>query len=647
MEPISSLDDPLDELDPEQPQEEDSGRRGNPRLIWLGAVAILAIVGLWLRLYQLQIVHGTDYRDQADNNRFREITIPAPRGVIYDRQHVVLARNRPSYSVGIVPADLPDATQRAAVLKRLAEILNVKPSDLSLTDVQSAASEFTFQTLQSNIPENLAFAVEERHRDLPGVQIRLLPIRDYPFGSAAAPILGYVGRISEAEYSRLKDDTIHRYSAEDFIGQVGIERTFESQLRGSPGQEQMEVDATGREVRSLHVTSPGPGQNLTLTVDSGLEQYVSEILSAGIDRYQTASVVALDPRDGQVLALVHQPGYDNNLFSGGISGADYQKLLQDPRHPLLDGAVGAAYPPGEAFHVVTALAGLQTGVITPTTTIDCPGFITVPNRFDPTVGTRLLDARALGSQDVESAIADACKVYFYQVGGGDPAGKRAGVGVDGLARYAQLFGLGELTGIDLVDEVSGLVPSVRWKRQTLNQEWVPMDTYQMAVGQGYIMATPLQMANVAAAIANGGTLYRPQIVLGMSTDNTPTASTFHPDVLRKIPVDRSNLDLVRRGMVEALGSGKTASGATYDGSSKLAAVGGWTGGGTSGSVEFGVPDAQGNLPTHGWFIGFMPAENPTIAISVFLERGSGPNDAARIAEQVFTHFRQSRPAGSP
>jgi penicillin-binding protein 2 len=644
MEPISSLDDPLDELDEQQPEEDDKGRPGYPRLIGLGVLIVIALVGLWVRLYALQIVHGADYRDQADNNRFREITIPAPRGVIYDRQHVVLARNRPAYTVGIVPADLPDPTLRTEVLARLASLLGVNVSDFNLGDVPNAASDFTFRTLRSNVPENLAFAVEERHRDLPGVQVRLLPIRDYPLGPAAAPILGYVGRISEAEYSRLKDDSIHRYAQDDFIGQTGIERTFESQLRGSPGEEQMEVDATGREVRSLNVTSPGPGENLTLTVDANLQQYISELLSSSLDRFQTASVVALDPRDGEVLALVHQPSYDNNLFSGGIAADDYQRLIQDPRHPLLDGAVAAAYPPGETFHVITALAGLQTGVITSTTSIDCPGFITVPNRFDPTVGTRLLDARTLGTQDVEAAVADACKVYFYQVGGGDPSGKMAGVGVEGLAHYAQLFGLGDPTGIDLVDEVGGLVPSVRWKRQTLNQEWVPIDTYQMAVGQGYMTATPLQMANVAAAIANGGTLFRPQIVLGMSADNSSQEPAFHPDVIRKLPIDPAYLDLVRKGMIDAFGSGKTATGATYDGASKLAAVEGWSGGGVAGSVEFGVPDAQGNLATHGWFIGFAPADHPTIALSVFLEKGSGPNDAARIAQQILAHYRQVQTA---
>ncbi len=633
MEPISSLVDPIDNYD--EKFEDDKPNR--PRLFWLSVVVVLAIVGLWFRLYQLQVGKGATYRDQADNNRFREITIPAPRGVIYDRNRVVLARNRPSFSVGYVPADLPDPTQRTVVFKRLAEILGVDSSQFFRNDT-NVASPFTFVELEANVAESSAFAVEERHRDLPGVSVRLNAIREYTLGAAAGSILGYVGRISDAEYKRLQDDVVHRYSARDNLGQAGLERTFESQLRGAPGQEQMEVDATGRQVRSLSVANPTPGHNLVLTIDANLQKHISDLLTPDMDRYHLASVVALDPRNGQVLALVHQPGFDDNLFAGGISQPDYARLLQDPRHPLLNGAVGSAYPPGAGFLPITALAGLDAGVITTTTTLDCPGFLTVPNRFDPTVGTRLLDSRGLGKQTVDAAIANACNVFFYEVGGGDPSGKQTGVGVDGLTHVAHLFGLGETSGIDLVEEFAGLVPTVRWKRQTLNQEWATMDTYQLAVGQGYLTATPLQMANVVAVVANGGTLFRPQLVLGSSNDQGVLDGTYVPDEIRKLPFRPEFLSAVKKGMVESVAPARTDRGILYDGVSKAASVDGWSVGGTAGSVEFGSPDANGTLPTHGWFIGFAPADNPTIAISVFLERGTGATDAARIAHDVFTYY---------
>jgi penicillin-binding protein 2 len=636
VEPISSLVDLLDD----RPEESEEDKPNRPRLLGLTVVVVLAIIGLWFRLYQLQIGQGVDYRDLADNNRFREITIPSPRGVIYDRNRLVLARNRPSYNVGFVPADLPDASQRTVVFARLATILNVDVTQLIPKEAVIPESPFAFVELSANVPEPIAFAVEERHRDLPGVSVRLEPIREYTLGSAAASILGYVGRISEAEYGRLKDDEVHRYSTRDVIGQAGIERTFESQLRGTPGEEQMEVDATGRQVRSLNVSNPAPGHNLVLTVDAQLQKRISDLLEADIGTYQTASVVALDPRDGQVLAMVNQPSFDDNLFAAGISEANYARLLQDPRHPLLDGAVGAAYPPGATFHVITAVAGLDTGVITTTTKLDCPGFLTVPNRFDPTVGTRLLDSRALGFQTVGAAVANGCNAFFYQVGGGDPGGKQSGVGVDGLAHVAHLFGLGGPSGIDLIEEVGGLVPSVRWKRQTLNQEWVTMDTYQMSVGQGYLTATPLQMANVAAVIANGGTLFRPQVVLGSSNDQGDLDSPFRPDIIRQLPVKAEYIRVVRAGMVDAVGPTRSDSGVLIDGGSRMAAVDGWSVGGAASSVEFGIPDSSGNLPTHGWFIGFAPADQPTIAIAVFLERGNGATDAARIARDVLRYYQQ-------
>lgn len=638
VEPITSLNDPLDEIDEREDENERIIRPGSHRVVGLAVLLGLTLLLLWGRLYYLQILHGADFREQADNNRFRIVPIPAPRGVIYDRNRVVLARNRPSYSIGFVPADLPDSTTRATVLKRLADIVNVPVAKLQAASEKGSGSPFNFVTLVESVPQATAFQIEERHREVPGVQIRLLPVRDYPFGPITAPILGYVGRISQDQYLRLKDDSVHRYSQDDVIGQTGIERTFEAQLRGAPGEEQMEVDATGREVRSLQVTNPSSGNNLVLTIDNRLQKLAADTLNAGIDRYHTASVVALDPRNGQVLAMVNVPSYDNNLFSNGIRSADLAKLINDPRHPLLNGAVGAAYPPGTTFDPITAIAGLESGTVTPKTEINCRGYLSVPNRFDPTVATKLFDWKELGPQDVESAIADSCRVYWYQVGGGDPSGKWAGVGVDGLARFAHLFGLGDRTGIDLVEEITGLVPTVRWKRQTFNDEWVPMDTYQMSVGEGYLTATPLQLASVAATIANGGKVYRPQLVLDTLDSQGNLTTGFTPDVEREIPARSANLQVVRQGMIDATGTGKTANGFAYDGTARAAAVPGFTIGGATGSVEYGIPDAKGNLPTHGWFIGFAPAEHPTIALSVFVENGTGSGDAAQIAHAIFSEY---------
>lgn len=642
MEPISSLIDPLAENE----EEELDDKTPRSRLFWFSVLVVVLLGVILARLYYLQVVQGANLREQADNNRFREIAIPASRGVIYDRHKAVLARNRPTYEVGFVPADLPDLTQRDQVIRRLADVLGVPAETLLKRDTSAelaSYSPFDFVSLDDNVSQNLAFTVEERHRDLPGINLRLLPTRDYVDGALTAPFLGYIGRISADQYARLKDDTVHRYSASDLIGQAGLERTFENQLRGQPGNEQMEVDATGREVSVLQVTSPQPGNNLVLTIDQKLQRTIGEAVTANLARYGSASVVALDPRNGQVLAMVHLPSYDNNVFSNGISAADYQKLISDPHHPLINGAVGLAYPPGEIFHLITALAGLETSVVKPTTQIDCPGYITVPNRFDPTVGTRLFDWKAFGPQDVESALADSCNVYFYQVGGGDPNGQRPAVGVDGLARFAMLYGLGQPTGVDLAEEVPGLVPSVRWKRQEYNQEWVPMDTYQFAVGEGYVTATPIQLANLAAAIANGGTLYRPQLVMQILDDQGNVVTGFTPDPIRQIPAQAGNLAAVRQGMVDATTQGKTPDGTAFDGTAKNAAVPGWTVAGLTANVPYGPLDKNGNQATHGWFVGYAPADHPVVAVAVFVENGTGQEDAAKLAQVIFNEVKQSPP----
>ncbi|MGH2458186.1 MAG: penicillin-binding protein 2 [Chloroflexota bacterium] len=637
MEPITSLNDPLEPFDEEEGEEQKPDRA---RVTWLSAIILLAVAVLLVQLYRLQIAEGPSYREQADNNRFRIMTIAPPRGVIYDRHHDVLARNRPSYSVGVVPADLPAGADRQAVLERLAELVGIPASDVVKAVQADPSNQFSFIPVKDSVPQAVAFQLEERHRELPGVHVEPQPIREYTLGAITTPFLGYVGRISDAQYQRLKDDPVHRYSPVDTIGQIGIERAFETTLRGTPGQEQMEVDATGREVRSLGITQPVPGHNLVLTIDAGLQKEIADALGQGLSRYQVAAAVAIDPRDGQVLALVSLPSYDDNLFASGISQADYQKLIQDPRHPLLNQAIAATYPPGATFQIVTAAAGLDSGVITSKTRIDCAGFISVPNRYDPTVMTRLLDRKAFGQQDVESAIANSCDVFFYEVGGGDPSGRSDGLGIDALSRYARMFGLGDPTGIDLVGESSGLVPSVRWKRQNLGQEWVSMDTYETSVGEGYLTVTPLQMANVAAAIANGGTLYRPQLVLQTVDGQGNVLSGYQPDVIRKLPLKPEDLALVRQGMIDALGTGKTSQTSSYDGIARLAAVPNFPVGGVVGSPPFGSPDPKGNLATHGWFVGFAPAEHPTIALAIFLGNGSGPEDAARVAQRIFTYYHQ-------
>jgi len=628
-EPITSLEDPVDQKQ-RAPHE--------TRLFIFRIVIFVAFALLAGQLWRLQIVEGKQHREYADNNRFREVPLPPTRGVIYDRSGILLVRNMPSYAVSIVPADLPQ--EPAVVFRRVGRLLHLDPNVIAERVEappagKNVASAFTPVTLAQNVDEQTAFLIMERHLDLPGVHVDVQPIREYLDGPLTSHVLGFLGQISAEQFAKLKDDPKHGYEINDQIGQAGVELTFESDLRGQPGRKQMEVNAAGREVNVLRVDPPGMGHNLRLTLDLALQQKATEILQTSLDRYGSASAVALDPRNGQVLALVHLPSYDNNLFAKGISQNDYNHLIEDPRRPLVDGALSSAYSPGSTFMVVTAVAGLAEKVVEPQTRLDCNGKLVVPNLFDSALSAEYPDTAAHGAQDVVSALADSCRVYFYQVGGGAPKGEWKGLGPSRLADYARLLGFGQPSGIDLPGEVAGVVPSPEWKEETYKEEWVAADTYNMAIGLGAILTTPLQMANAMAAIANGGTLYRPQIVLEVLDSEGQVVRPYVPQVIRSLPVDAATLEPVRAGLVASLGWGRTPYGTYYTGAIPLRLQGIDVAGKAGTGEHMG---SDGKLTSHGWFVAFAPADKPRIALAVFVERGTGPEEAARAAMEILSAY---------
>lgn len=633
LEPITSLHDPVEE------PEEDPYRQ---RLVLFGILIFAGILVLVAKLWQLQVVEGASYRERADNNRFRLMTIEAPRGVIYDRNRVMLARNRPTYTIGIVPADLPPEPE--PVYRRLAAAIALQPVEIRRLVDQRRGDRFTLVPIRTNVPQSLAFLVEERHRELPGVHVVVQPIREYLDGPLTSHVLGYTAPITEEQYARLKNDPVRRYGLNDRVGQTGVEASFEPLLRGRPGQRRLEVDAGGREVRLLAVDQPTPGSNLVLTLDLALQRTITDLLAAGIDRFEAASAVAIDPTNGQVLALVHLPTYDNTMFSRGITEAELEALISDHRKPLVNGAIGAAYPPGAVFKLITATAALEEGVVKPETRVRCPGHLVVPSRLDPTLGTRFGDSRAHGDQDVVSALANSCDVYFYLAGGGEPDGKTDGLGVDRLLSYARLFGLGALSGIDLSGEAEGFLGSAQWKKEAHGEIWYKGDTYLMATGQDYVLTTPLQMANAVAAIANGGTLFRPQVVLGVSDDQGNIVQAHGPLEIRRLPVAFGNLQAVREGLLAATQTGRTPYGTSYAGTARKASLPGLGVAGTVATVEYARPAGRGEPLTHGWFVGFAPADQPRIALSIFLKRGKGADDAAELAKAILEWYLGRAPA---
>lgn len=613
-----------------------------PRIYILQAVVVLFVAVIVLQLWRLQILEGDYYRHQADNNRFRQSRIEAQRGVIYDRNGILLVRNRPSYSIGIVPVDLPaqpDDRLMHPTIKRLSKLVGVPAQEIKdKVDAVTGLARFENVPVKTNVDQELAFGIEARHIDIPGVHIYAEPSRDYLDGPLTAHLLGYVGLVTEEQYAELSEAADQALGLNARIGQAGVEATFDQVLRGRPGERRLVVNAAGREVRELGVENPTAGRNLALTLDLELQRAVRSILSKDIYRYELASAVALDPRNGQVLAMVHLPEYDNNMFSRKVTESELQELIQDSRRPLVNGTIANSYPPGSAFKVITAAAALQEGVVSAYQTIYCTGALHVPNRFDPTLTTRMVDWAAHGEVDSISALASSCNVYFYMLGGGDPDRQISGLGIERLSRYARLFGLGEETGIELTGESGGFVPSPEWKREAYDQEWYLGDTYLTAIGQGFVTATPLQMANVVAAIANGGTLYRPQVVKQILDEHGEVIQEISPEVIRRVPVAMSFIEVVRAGMRAGMLIGRTPYGTSYVGTSYTAELPGLAIAGKTGTAEYGEPDSSGSLPTHGWFVAFAPAEDPEIALAVFVKRGRGAQDAAELAESILRYY---------
>jgi penicillin-binding protein 2 len=643
------------------------------------AIAFLALIG---QLWRLQVVRGSYYQTMADENRFRLEQNAAPRGIIYDRRGHILARNMPQVTVSVIPAYLPeDEAERSELLFELATLLDMPMRGLSTSrtpwgvvqpgvevepdmangvlDILQEAELAPYRPalLKRDVPRQVAMILEEEHLDWPGVLVQAQPVREYLTGSLTSHILGYIGPIpqeqAEAYEARGYNPNQH------LVGLSGVEYTFEEALRGQDGQKLIEVDVAGREVRIVGETqTTTPGNNLRLTLDLDLQQATEEILRRHLRSvYKEQGVaIAMNPQTGEILTMVSLPSYENNDFTGGISSDALQALQEDPSHPLVNHAISGMFPPGSTFKIVVASAGLEEEVITTSTRLFCGGILWLPNRFypeDPSLAQPFYcwiyhDYHGQhGSLGVLSALSQSCDIFFYQVGGGY-RDRFEGLGDERLGYYAELFGFGERSGLDLPGEATGLVPTVKWKRVNYSESWVTGDTYNMSIGQGFVLSTPLQVLNATAAVANGGTLYRPQIVREIVDGEGDIVQAFAPDVIRQIPVSADNLGIVRQGMRGAVaGPGGTAHSISVPG----IAVAGKT-----GTAEYfidrnkdGIPDRdrEGNLPTHAWFTSFAPYQNPEIALLVFVfGGGEGSATAVPIANEILNYYF-SRDRGEP
>lgn len=599
------------------------------RFALLKTLVLALFLLLVFQLWQLQVVKGDYYRERAEHNRLRVLDIPAPRGVMYDREMRLLVRNLPSFTISILPADLPVKVQDQ-VYERLGRLLNTDPGEIARGVDERRRERRFFEALpiKHRVDRDTAFIIEEHHRDLPGVILEIEPIREYLEGDTLAHLLGYVGPISPEEYDALRREG---YRLEDRIGKTGLELSYEEELRGRPGRETVESDVDGRKIAGIAVQEPQPGLSLVLSIDLELQRKMREYLEENMGRSRYGVTIAMKPKTGEILGMVSIPSYDNNLFSGDINAEALQSLLSDPRRPLVNYAVGGRFPPGSIFKLITGSAALQEGVATTRTRILSTGQISIPSQYDPRVIYTFYDYAPLGLLDFYQAIALSSDVYFYYLAGGYR--EFQGLGIDRLARYAGEFGIGSPTGIDLPGESAGLLPTREWKLKEMKEPWLTGDTYNMAIGQGYVLATPLQMLNVVATVANGGELLRPQLVREIINARGEVVRPFTKKVIRSVPVASENLAAIRQGMREAVRWG----------TARAVQVPGVEVAGKTGTAESPLLDTRtGEYVTHGWVLAFAPYEDPEIAVVVFDEQGRGNTTAATTAGKILRYYFSRR-----
>ncbi len=657
------------------------------RLWILRVITVIIFATLIGQLARLQFMQGLGFQKEAVVNRIRVVREKAPRGVIYDQDGRILARNTAAYAITIIPAELPDdpdyeisQKKRLALYQDIYDIIHEKlaanatpvaeptptpdpkeihlildvsqppePTLLTVEEMDKLVSErelgSSFQPVivAENLPREVALQVQEEAYRLPGVQLQLMNRREYPSGLYTSHIIGYMGPIpreQEKEYAQ------KGYAPDAWVGWSDLEYQYEEELHGKPGVRVIEVDVKGQEKKVVdEPTEPVPGHNLILSLDLELQKIMFDALVAGINpkRSNSAAAVAVDPRTGYVLGMVSLPTYDNNIFADGVTTEEYKTISEAPGFPLLDHAISGIYPPGSTFKLVTAAAGLEEKVVTRRTILNAPGVIYLPNRNfpdDPDLAQPFVcwihkQGGEHGDINITAAIAESCDIFFYKVGGGFPPTDFEGLGVRTLADYARRFGFGELSGIDLPGENQGLVPDPTWKRKAKGERWVTGDTYNMAIGQGDVLATPLQVTMMTAAVANDGILYQPQVVAAITDSENHLIKFNHPIIRREIPVKSKNLDIVREGMWMVVN--------WEYGTAKNVALPDVEVAGKTGTAEFFDPeigrDLAGNLPSHAWFTAFAPYDNPEIAITVFVYNGGeGSFVAAPIAREILRGY---------
>ena len=612
------------------------GETNRKPLMAMMAIVVVAVVVLLGRLMMLQLVGGNNNLALANGNRTRETVERAPRGMILDRNKTVLARNQANFDVTVVPQQLPaSAADRQGFYARVASLTGSQAS--SIADLAEADCKKTkVRCLESPVPKlvvsgitrDQALLIDQASTELPGFALDVNPIREYSDGNLLSVFMGYTGRVNAEEEAA--DNT---YVPTDLIGKLGLESFYESVLRGQNGGQRTEVDAAGKPVRVLASKEPVAGDNIVLSIDQGLEQKFAAAIGKQmqLSGAKRAAGVALNPKTGEVLAAVSLPSYDNNLFSRGISQANYTKLLNDPAQPLFNKVLSGAYPTGSIIKPLVASSALQEKIITTATTINDKGKLEVVNKYNPSIVYTFngWEHSGLGIVNVYTAIARSSDIFFFTIAGGFTDFTHY-LGVNKLTDYYRKFGLSSKTGVDLPNETAGRVPTPDWKKKTTGEDWFTGDTYNIAVGQGDILASPLQMATAIASIANGGTLFKPHFVSRVEDPNGHVVQTINPEIIRRDFISPDNLKIVRDAMRQTVSNPLGTACCFMDRDVPVQVAG------KTGSAE---TDPANNIPPHSWFVSFAPFNDPQIVTVVLLEKaGEGAEYAVPATRETLQWY---------
>jgi len=587
------------------------------RLIGASICIFLVFSLLFLRLVYLQVIKGEQFRLLSEKNAVRLKSIKSSRGLIFDRNKKLLVDNRPSFNLKIVREDAGDVRK---IVRKVADLIQIPFQEL-MDSVEKAGKRAFYKpvTLKNSISRDQLAVIEAHKFDLPGIQIDIEPTRYYIYKKTAAHLLGYLGEINVSE---LKSGKYLNVKSGDSIGKYGIEKSFQKYLHGKRGGKQVEVDATGRIIKVLQTIDSVPGFDLNLTLDLELQLLAEKMLEN-----KEGAVVAIDPRNGDVLVMASNPSFDQNDFIGGISTKKWTELMAHSGKPMINKAIQAEYPPASTYKIITSFAALEEKHIDINTSVFCPGFIKYGSRR-----YRCWKKYGHGNMDVIDGLTQSCDVFYYQAG--------IKTGVDTLAQYAIGCGLGVKTGITLDNERKGLVPTSAWKERRFNEPWQGGETLSIAIGQGFNLVTPLQMAVFIAAVGNGGTLYRPRIVKTIENSDGKIVKKIDPEINGGLPASKETLEIVRRALLNVVqGDRGTARRIRL----KNVEIAGKTGTAQVFSIKKGEEIDFENIEysrrDHAWFVCYAPADNPVIAISVMIEHGEhGSSAAAPVAGALIKQY---------